>query len=206
MKKDSLPTLKTAGVKNAVSAALSAKAWLRAAGTLALIGSALAAPVTAQAQSDQTTGTRVSLIEPLTITKLSDLDFGDLVPGSGGTVVLTSTPTQTCTTTGGVIHAAECQAATFGGSGATGQRVRIRRPIGRIITLTGPGADMTVTDITINGDPSLTATQSNPNFERFRINSADGTFIFRVGGTLNVGANQEPGIYTGTFDIRLDYQ
>ncbi len=180
---------------------------MRVAGTAALFGAAFAAPATAQAQSNGGTfESRVGLIDPLTITKLSDLDFGDLVVTTAGTVVLTPTATATCTTTGGVIHSAECTPATFGGSGPTGQRVRVRRPIGRTITLTGPGADMTVTNITINGNPTLTPTQSNPNWERFTIASADGTFFFRVGGTLNVNANQTPGVYTGTFDIRLDYQ
>lgn len=173
---------------------------------LALVCVALCIGAPAQAQSGGSHDTRVSLIEPLTITKLADLDFGDLVVTTGGTVVLTPTDTATCITTGGVLHNAECVPATFGGSAQFGQRVRVRRPIGNAITLTGPGPDMTVTDITINGDPTLVPTRSNPNWERFTIGSADGTFIFRVGGTLNVNPSQLPGIYTGTFDIRLDYQ
>ncbi len=182
----------------------------RAAGARCLAGAAAlcaaSTGVSAQAQSTDSYDTRASVIEPLTITKLSDLDFGDLVVTTGGTVVLTPVATPTCATTGGVIHSAECVPATFGGSGTPGQRVRVRRPINRTITLSGPGTDMTVTDITINGDPTLTSVQSNPNWERFTINAPDGTFIFRVGGTLNVNAAQMPGVYTGTFDIRLDYQ
>lgn len=165
-----------------------------------------ALPGVAHAQSSTSNDTAVSLIAPLTITKVSDLDFGDLVVTTAGTVVMTPTPTASCTTTGGVIHNAECQPAVFGGSGRLLQRVRIRRPNGRIITLTGPGADMTVTNITFNGDPSLLHVQSNPNWERYLILSPDGSFVFRVAGTLNVNANQAPGVYSGTFDIRLDYQ
>ena len=131
---------------------------------LALLCGALSLPVAVSAQSTFDTDTRASLIEPLTITKLGDLDFGDLVVTTGGTVELTPTATATCTTTGGVIHSAECEAAVFGGSGQPNQRVRIRRPIGNTITLSGPGADMTVTNITIFGSPDLTATQSNPNY------------------------------------------
>lgn len=180
---------------------------IRASGLVAALGMGAALAVApAHAQSAGSYDTQVSLIEPLTITKLSDLDFGDLVVTTGGTVVLTPTVTPTCSTTGGVIHSAECIPATFGGSGQFGQRVRVRRPIGNAFTLTGPGADMTVTDITINGDPTLVPTQSNPNWERFTIGAPDGTFIFRVGGTLNVNPAQTPGVYTGTFEIRLDYQ
>lgn len=189
-----------------VSLTSCAKRLRMIAQALALGAVGFAMSTGAQAQSTTSVDTRVGLIEPLTITKLSDLDFGNLVVTTGGTVVLTPTATASCTTTGGVIHTAECQPAVFGGVGLAGQRVRVRRPIGRTITLTGPGADMIVTDITINGDPDLTPTQSNPNWERFLIGSPDGSFLFRVGGTLNVNANQLPGLYTGTFDIRLDYQ
>ena len=178
----------------------------RLASALGLAAALCALPQTAQAQASGNYDAQVALIEPLTITKLADLDFGDLVVTSAGTVVLTPTATPTCTTTGGVVHNAECQPAVFGGVGQFNQRVRVRRPIGRTITLTGPGADMTVTNITINGDPLLIPVQSNPNWERFRIADPQGIFLFRVGGTLNVNAGQLPGVYTGTFDIRLDYQ
>ncbi|EAQ28805.1 hypothetical protein NAP1_14438 [Erythrobacter sp. NAP1] len=171
-----------------------------------LLAAAMALPTAAHAQSSDSYDARAAVIEPLSITKLSDLDFGDMVVTTGGTVVLTPTATATCSTTGGVIHSAECVPATFAGLGQSGQRVRVRRPNGRTITLTGPGTDMTVTNITIDGDPDLVPVRSNPNWERYTIGSADGTFIFRVGGTLNVNAGQLPGVYTGTFDIRLDYQ
>lgn len=169
---------------------------------LAFVG----APTMASAQGTETLEARVGIIEPLAITKLSDLDFGNIIPSTGGTIVLTPTETPTCTVTGAVIHTAECQPATFGGFGASGQRVRVRRPIGRQIVLTGPGDNMIVTDITIDGDPDLTPVRSNPNWERFLIGSSNGAFVFRVGGTLTVNPNQTPGVYTGTFDIRLDYQ
>ena len=165
------------------------------------------APTVATAQStSETSDARVGLVDPLTITKLSDMDFGDIIGASGGTIVLTPDALPTCTPTGGLVHTNECQPAIFGGSGQFNQRVRIRRPVGNTITLSGPGADMIVTDITINGSPSLRPVRSNPNWERFRIDTLDGTFLFRVGGTLNVNPNQTPGLYTGTFDIRIDYQ
>lgn len=179
---------------------------VKLASAMAVLAALFALPFAANAQSSETPDSTVALIQPLTITKLRDLDFGDLVVTTGGTVVLTPTASPTCTVTGGVIHSAECQPATFAGSSEFGQRVRVRRPIGNTITLTGPGDDMIVTDITIDGDPMLTNRQSNPNWERFLISSLDGTFIFRVGGTLNVNPAQAPGTYTGTFEIRLDYQ
>ena len=168
---------------------------------------ALWLPVTpAQAQTVTSNDATTILIEPLTLAKLADMDFGEIFVTTGGTVVMTPGAVPTCTTTGGLVHSEECQPATFAGLGRTGQRVSVRRPNGRTITLTGPGADMLVTDLTIDGGVTLNPIQSNPVFERFRINTLDGSFIFWVGGTLNVNANQTPGLYTGTFDIRVDYQ
>ena len=41
---------------------------------------------------------------------------------------------------------------------------------------------------------------------RFEIASNSGIFTFRVGARLNVGANQAPGVYTGTFPVTVIYQ
>lgn len=188
--------------------AASGKASLakRAAKLGAVLGAVWLSAAPAHAQSVTATDTRAVLVDPLTLAKLSDMDFGDLIVTSGGTVVMSADPVTTCITSGGVVHTQECQAATFAGLGRSGQRIRVRRPVGRSITLTGPGADMSVTDLTINGGVTLNSVNSNPSWERFRINTLDGAFIFRVAGTLNVNANQTPGIYTGSFDIRIDYQ
>lgn len=180
---------------------------MRPIGALAALAAGLAlVPGVAHAQANDEIVTRVGIIEPLTITKLADLDFGDIIPSTGGMIVLSPTASASCTVTGAVIHSGACMAAQFAGSGTSGQQVRVRRPAGRTITLNGPGADMIVSDITINGNPALNPVRSNPNWERFRIGSGDGIFVFRVGGTLTVNPDQAPGVYTGTFDIRLDYQ
>jgi hypothetical protein len=176
------------------------------ASVLVAICAILALGTPAHAQSQRSIDVRMAIFEGLTITKTNDLDFGDIIGTTAGTVVLAPTLTPTCTATGGLIQLNTCQPAVFAGAGTSGQRVRVRRPVGNTIILTGPGADMSVTNITINGDPSLTLVRSNINWERFLINSGDGTFAFHVGGTLNVNANQAPGVYNGSFEIRLDYQ
>jgi hypothetical protein len=160
----------------------------------------------AAAQNQRALDVGVGLIEPLTITRLSDMDFGDIIGNVAGTIVLSAEDTAVCTPSAGLVHTNVCEAASFGGSGTSNQRVRVRRPTGGSIVLTGPGADMTLDDFTIDGGTTLTPVSSNPAWERFRIATADGTFIFYVGGTLNVNANQAPGVYSGTFTIRLDYQ
>src|SRR5690606_10993424 len=135
-----------------------------------------------------------------------DLDFGDIVPSAGGgTVVMTSSATPTCTVTGGLVRSGTCKAAEFTGTAFAGAQLRVRRPNPNSITLTGPaGATMTVTAFTLGSPPPTVYAGpppgNNPN-HRFDVTAADGTYTFYVAGTLNVGGNQLPGVYNGTFQI-----
>lgn len=146
------------------------------------------------------------LIQPLSIVKSEDLDFGTIIPDTGGTVVLDPTLTPTCTTTGAVIRSGVCQPAEFVGAGSVNQRVRVRLPAqARMTVSNGAGATMQVTDMLVNGSPDLLVTRETIRNFRFRIIHPTGIFYFRVGGTLNVGANQAQGTYTGTFDVDIQY-
>lgn len=146
------------------------------------------------------------LIQPLSIVKSEDLDFGTIIPDTGGTVVLDPTLTPTCTTTGAVIRSGVCQPAEFVGAGSVNQRMRVRLPAqARMTVSNGAGATMQVTDMLVNGSPDLLVTRETIRNFRFRILHPTGIFYFRVGGTLNVGANQAQGTYTGTFDVDIQY-
>jgi len=148
----------------------------------------------------------IAVVEPLTILKTRDLDFGKIAGIVAGTVVMTPDNTATCTASAGLVHTGVCTSARFAGSGNTGSIIRIRKPAGNTIDLTGPGTTMTVTDFQIDGSPELQQLTNSNGFVRYRIVSANGGFVFRVAGTLNVNANQAPGVYTGTFTILADYQ
>lgn len=159
----------------------------------------------AQAQSQRSADVRIAIFGDLSITKVADMDFGRIVETGGGTILMTATDSATCTETGNVVHSGVCQPAVFGGSGDTGRIVRIKKPPSETITITGPGADMTIDNLVIDGSPELTLIQQTPGYSRFRIDSADGIFDFRIGGTLNVGVAQTPGVYTGTFEVSIQY-
>jgi hypothetical protein len=51
---------------------------------------------------------------------------------------------------------------------------------------------MTVSNFTLQGQSKRTLAKAQ-------------SFTFRVGGTLNVAANQVEGVYTGTFDVTVQY-
>ncbi len=183
------------------------RAWGRASVQIAwgalLFACLPAAP--ARAQATETLDVRATLLGELTLVKSEDLDFGGIAGTVVGSIAMTATASPVCTASAGLVHSGDCQPATFVGKGQNGRIVRIKKPTADRIILTGPGADMTITGLVLDGSPELIAMQQTPGFSRFRINSATGFFTFRLGGRLNVGANQMGGLYTGTFNIDINY-
>ena len=175
-----------------------------AALVLCVLGSLLS--IEARAADTDSANTTVGILEALSIIKTKDLDFGVIAPSpSGGTVVLAPTSSQTCTTTGGLVHSGACQAATFSGYGDTGRVVRVKLPPSGKFSLAGPGTAMLVDYLTIDGDPELTYVGKGVGFVRYRNTSTNGIFAFRIGGTLHVNPNQAQGVYSATFTVRIDY-
>lgn len=180
---------------NGTSQALSRKA---AAVALLLIGGAFSAP--AFAATSPNTG-EAAIVRPLSFVISNNLDFGMVIPSAtAGTVTLD--PFGARTKTGGVTLVGNThQAATFAGQGTFNQRVDVS--IGsNSFNLTGPGAPMRVHDLVIGSTPTAVLTTTP---QRFRIAAANGIFNFPVGATLDVGANQAPGHYSGTYTITLQY-
>ena len=159
----------------------------------------------AAAQSQRSMDVRTAIFGQLSLTNVEDLDFGNVVENGAGTIVMSPDPNATCTASANIIHSGACQPAIFGGSGETGRIVRIKKPPGAKITLTGPGADIQITNVTIDGSPELLLVNATPGYSRYTIASPSGVFSFRVAGTLNIAAGQAPGVYTGTFEISLQY-
>lgn len=171
---------------------------------------ALALPTNpALAQTATTTGgARGVVVTPLTLVKSKDLDFGLIAPAATAGTVTLDPVAQTCAVAGGLVHAGTCQAAEFVGMGARRMLVRIQVPT--TVTLTGPGQAMTVTNFTLATSPDLAFVGGNGNGlgngnRRYQIQPTNGIFDFRVGGRLNVNANQAGGKYTGTFTVTVQY-
>lgn len=171
---------------------------------LSMLASAFFALVTASpAFADQTAAdAQIAIVRPLEFIRVENLDFGRVIRGTtAGTV--TVAPDGTRTKTGGVtLIGTGFQPARFAGMGSNNQRVDIS--VGpAIFFVTGPGAPMRVRNFTLGSTPTAILTTAP---QRFRINSPTGIFNFPVGATLDVGANQVPGTYSGTWNITLNYQ
>jgi hypothetical protein len=174
--------------------------WKRLSLGLAAIGAAaIAMPaMAAQQQADA----QLALVTPLSFILVEDLNFGKVIPANvAGTVTIT--PTGVRSATNGIVLVGNThQASQFAGSGTNNQRVDISLG-NNTIQITGPGAPMTVRTFVIGSTPTAVLTTTP---QRFRINSATGIFQFPIGATLDVGANQVAGTYTGTWSVTMQYQ
>ena len=163
--------------------------------------------VPAAAQNSTAMTAKTEIVQPLSVVKQADLDFGKVAETGAGTVVLAPTETPTCTVTGGVAHYGICQPAVFEGYGQSGRTVRIKLPPSGTVTITNPGgATMQITNMVLDGSPELVSVGSGNGFRRYRIDSSDGLFDFRVGGTLNVAGGQAAGVYSATFSVEVAYE
>lgn len=170
-----------------------------------LTGTAASAQV-ATAQGSAT----AAIVTPLTLIKVQDLNFGRIAALPTAGTVTVDVNTGVCSTTGGLAQQGTCQFAEFAGMGVRRMTVRIQVPTS--ITITGPGgASMLVNTITLGTSPDLSYIGGNGNGlgngnRRYQINSNTGLFTMRVAGRLNVGANQAPGVYAGSFPVTVQYQ
>jgi hypothetical protein len=184
-----------------------------AAGRVCMVsGCALAAalallPLPALAQQSSTVDMAMTVLTPGSIVKVTDMDFGQIAqPSAAGTVVLSPSASASCTPTNGLVHSGNCQAAQFSILGRRNWRVRVRETSGTV-TLNGPaGATMTMTNVTFaSADLSTRPGGNGWNLGNYNIDTLDGVADFYLGGTLNVGALQTPGVYNGTVNIQIQF-
>jgi hypothetical protein len=136
---------------------------------------------------------QLALMRPLTLTKLADLDFGFLAVTAAGTAVINPV-TNAMSVTGGVVFVGGTpHAARFAGATSSSAVVNIKIPSNTIL-LTRVGGTQTIqlNAFTLDG-------QSKRTMARAQV------FEFAVGATLLPVANQMEGIYTGTFDVTIQY-
>jgi hypothetical protein len=157
---------------------------------------ALFAPATmAAAVTPLTEATsNASIILPLTVTKLQDMDFGFLAMTTAGTAVLDPDSDMLSVTGGATPVGGAPHCAQFVGAAQSNSVVNIKVPK-QPVTLTRVGGTetMTASNFTLQGGLS-----------KRDLAKAD-SFTFRVGATLNIAAGQVEGTYAGTFDVTVQY-
>lgn len=177
------------------------RAWLCTA-TLLVMAVGTIHPARAQHMYTQQADVDAVIVTPLSFQEVESLHFGSiLASNAAGTVTIA--PNGTRTRTGGITLAGGTpHPANFAGMGSPNQRVDISLGA-NAIWIYGTGVRMRVRNFIIGSTPTAVLTTTP---RRFRIASVNGIFNFPVGATLDVGASQLPGIYTGTWNITLNYQ
>jgi hypothetical protein len=170
-------------------------ALLRTLLLLALLG--LPAAAGAQQSPPQSAVPRAvastALIFPLTLVTRGNLDFG-LVASTGAGTVIIDPDTGRLTTTGLVNSlGGNPRPASFVGASRSSSVVIIRIPKSPItIRRSGGTQTMVVRDFTLQGQDKRTLARME-------------AFDFNVGATLVVAAGQAEGVYSGEFDVTVQY-
>lgn len=148
----------------------------------------IAFTVNSYGQTTGSTGTgtsTVTVITPLEIAQTKTLDFGQIAAyDTNGTYTVAADATGASATN--VKEFAAGSAATFNVTGETGKAFTVTLPTSA--TLAGAGVTMEVT-----------------NFTQVKGAEATGTTPVTVGATLNVNGNQAAGVYTGEYQLIVQY-
>ncbi len=158
---------------------------------IAIFGSA----TLVNAQSTATATASATIVTPISISKTSDMSFGNISvqSGTGGIVILA--PNGSRTRTAGVTLPAitgTVSAAGFTVSGEGNYTYDITLP--STVTLTHSGGVQTMAANSFTSNPSGTGQLSS------------GSQNVAVGATLTVAAGQLAGVYTSsTFDVTVNY-
>jgi len=167
---------------------------------LFLLAGIASAPAAFAQTADADADARAVTIGPLSVVNIADLEFGRIVPSPAPGTVFLDTRNGNRTSTGGVTLA--------GGSFGRGNFIIYGGP-NQIVEISIPGT-MTVTHP--NGTDSMDIDQmaignGNRNFSTFvrGFLGTLGIYQLTVGGRLSVDADQEAGVYSGTFTMTVDY-
>ncbi len=156
-----------------------------------MAGTGLAALSTSQAwAASANSNADAEVIAPIGISNTTGLNFGRIAPtGVAGTVVLDTADTRTQTNVD-LVSGGTVTSAVFAVTGEASEAYAITLPASA--TIISGANNMTVDTFThdAGGSPALDGTGN------------DG---FNVGATLNVGAAQAVGSYTGTFAVTVNY-
>jgi Domain of unknown function (DUF4402) len=173
---------------------------------MALVSLPLALMASAPAHAGQATGTvAADIVEPLTLTKTADLDFGTIVPGGTAGVVRVDVSGARTSTGGTTLAGGTVSAAAFAGFGRRNQQITISFGAPSIFITRGGGTETMVVDNFVFGTSAAGGLAPLGN-GRDRISAVNGLFTFPVGADLHVSANQLAGVYSGSFTVTVIYQ
>ncbi len=155
---------------------------------------ALAAAPPAHAANNQVAKVSATVVKPLILSWVQNLDLGTIVLGPGtwsnATVGISRAGAFACTNAN-VTCSGATQVAKYNVSGSNNQTVRISAPN---VTLTNQSDPTKTLTLVVDSPGSLVLTNSGP----------PGT-NFALGGSISVSSTTAGGVYAGTFNVTVDY-
>lgn len=161
--------------------------------SLLIVAAFVAIPVSvfAAVPVSESSDAKANIISAIELAHNVDLDFGTIsTSGTAGTVVLSAAATTVLTPTNVSTVGTGQTAAKFTATGQPGAAFTVNLPTAAIPVSNGTET-MSVGSWTVDGTPSKTI-------------GASGT-EFYVGATLSIDATQATGVYTGSFDVTVNY-
>ena len=163
--------------------------------TALFAGFAAFAATPAHAASSQVATVSATVVKPLALKWVQDLDLGTIVLGPGtwsnATVGISKTGVFSCTNAN-VICSGATQVAKYNVQGTNNNTARVTAPN---VTLTN------------QSDPTKTLTLTVDNPGAIPIpNSGQPGVDFSLGGSITVSSTTAGGVYSGTFNVTVDYQ
>jgi len=138
---------------------------------------------------------QASVVKPLILTSLQNLDLGTMTLGPGtwsnATVSISRAGVFSCTNAN-VICTGATQVASYNVSGTNNRVVLISAPN---VTLVNQGDPTKTLTLVVDKLASVTLTNSGP----------PGT-NFSLGGSITLSSTTAGGTYSGTFNVTVDYQ
>ena len=167
----------------------------------AVIGAANPSPLKAQVAPSATGSAAVEIAEPSALLALEELDFADILVTAPGTAVINPN-TGAMTTSPGLTYASGTPSpALFQLTASKRGSVFIRIPQAPVTLTRVSGTEtVTVSNWTISNNAQAVGGG------RHKVVAGTEPIVFKIGGTLNVGANPRMGVYTGTFEVTVENQ
>ena len=160
--------------------------------SLTLAATALTATAANAAPTSVSNGpvqAHATIVKPLTLTKVSDMDFGSIVVQDNGTASLSNAGALTCPAT--LTCASTGTPAEYTVTGTNNQVVFITKPNVTLTNTANPGTPLT---LVLTGPTQITL----PNSGATGMN-------FKLGGDLAILATTKEGVYQGDLAVTVNY-
>ncbi len=160
----------------------------------ALAGASFA--TSASAAASATANATAEILQSLTLTADTALDFGQIAANTGGTVTIKAD--STVSQTGSLVWTGTRVPAGFTATGSKGAAI--------VVTLPTVASTLYLGGVTTSANKMTLDTFSVNPAAGFQLDVTTGKAQFDVGGRLTVASGQVAGVYTGTFAVSVEYQ